>query len=124
MKAATTEPRTFEYTGPLVHERRLLQKAKHTALTSLSRAAQMNKLALSEQQVIMLGIADIIIDTYAMESAILRTEKLSDASSHLDTTQVFCSDAIQRIEATSNTPNTVAARQRIAKLLVEAKRQP
>ena len=120
MKAATTERKSVEYTGPLPHERKLLQKAKDAALTSLSRAAQMNKLPLSEQQVIMLGIADMIIDTYAMESAILRSEKLSDVSSHLDMTQVFCSDAIQRIEATLAATDTVAARQRIAKSLVES----
>ena len=100
----------------------------------------------------MLGIADVIIDTYAMESAILRTRKLvaSDAavSCYLDMTRVFCSDAIQRIEATVNNTlsamadgnpldpllaaqpqltmlppmNTVAARLRIAKALVEADR--
>jgi hypothetical protein len=95
----------------------------------------------------MLGIADMIIDTFAMESAILRTAKLfardAAAACHLDMTQVFCADAIQRIETTlkntlsavgaydelgallsplSQLPqrNNVAARQRIAKELVEA----
>ena len=117
----------------------LLKEAKMAALTCLEAASHMNKLPLSEQQVIMLGIADIIIDTFAMESAILRTTK----PHHQDLTQVFCCDAIQRIEAnTRNTLsalpggsellarlpaqpqfpqcNTVAARQRIAKALVEA----
>ena len=154
MKTATNKRRlagAHEFTGGpdfaaddelLAHERRLLQKAKKAALISLGLAAQMNKLALSEQQVIMLGIADVIIDTYAMESAILRTQKLSAASCHVDMTQVFCADAIQRIEAiVKNTisaiaegdelctllamlpqlpqRNTVAARQRIAKMLVD-----
>jgi alkylation response protein AidB-like acyl-CoA dehydrogenase len=117
----------------------LLNKAKIAALTCLDAAAQLNKLPLSEQQAIMLGIADVIIDTFAMESAILRTTK----PHHQDLTQVFCCDTIQRIEAnTRNTLsalpggsellarlpaqpqfpqcNTVAARQRIAKALVEA----
>jgi alkylation response protein AidB-like acyl-CoA dehydrogenase len=119
--------RSYEYTiksDRLASQRELLQMAKNDALTSLAQASQMNKLALSEQQVIMLGIADIIIDTYAMESAILRTEKLADPSCYLDMTQVFCAGAIQRIEATlENTlspGNTIAARQRIAKTLVES----
>ena len=141
-----------EVEGLLAHEQKLLNHAKKAALASLGMAAQMNKLALSEQQIVMLGIADVIIDTYAMESAILRTRKLlaSDAavSCYLDMTRVFCSDAIQRIEATvKNTlsamadgdqldsllaaqpqltrlpqMNTVAARLRIAKALVEADR--
>jgi hypothetical protein len=111
----------------LARERQLLQQAKHDALLSLSQAAQMNKLALSEQQVIMMCIADIIIDTYAMESAILRTEKLADTSCYLDMTRVFCAGAIQRIETTlKNTlslENSIAARQRIAKTLVEGATQ-
>jgi hypothetical protein len=37
-------------------------------------------------------------------------------------TQVFCADAIQRIEANVNNTLAVAARQRIAKNLVEANR--
>jgi hypothetical protein len=125
----------------LSHERKLLDKAKKAAVISLEAAARSNKLPLSEQQVIMLGIADVIIDTFAMESAILR----ATTSYHVDIAQVFCSDAIQRIEAAMNNTlaaiavdnelstrwaaqpqfphrNTVATRQRIAKGLVEAER--
>jgi alkylation response protein AidB-like acyl-CoA dehydrogenase len=124
-------------------ERKLVDKAKRVVLASLQAAAQSNKLPLSEQQVIMLGIADVIIDTFAMESAILRAKTTS--SYQVDITQVFCSDAMQRIEATVRstlsampggveisdlltadplfTPRTtVAARQRIAKPLIEAER--
>ena len=126
---------------PCLAKDKLLNKAKQAALTCVDAATQMNKLPLSEQQVIMQQIADVIIDTFAMESAILR----ATTSYHADLTQVFCSDAIQRIEANvkstfsairetselwarlSEQPqlphqNTVAARQRIAKALVEAER--
>src|SRR6185436_7821437 len=82
------------------YEEIFLRRAKQAALTSLRMAAQMNKLTLAEQQAIMIGIADIIIDTYAMESAILRTQKAGAPSSYVDMTQVFCADAIQRIEVT------------------------
>ena len=126
---------------PCLAEDELLNKAKKAALTCLVAAAHIHKLPLSEQQVIMLQIADVIIDTFAMESAILRTT----TSYHADLTEVFCCDAIQRIETNvrntlsaipetselwarlpeqSQLPhqNTVAARQRIAKALVEAER--
>jgi alkylation response protein AidB-like acyl-CoA dehydrogenase len=122
---------------PRLAKDELLNKAKKATLTCLDAAAQMNKLPLSEQQVIMLGIADIIIDTFAMESAMLRAK----SSYHVDIMQVFCSDAIQRIEANVKTTlaatpeskelwallpaphqfphlNTVAARERIAKALL------
>jgi hypothetical protein len=136
----------FAEEGVLTREWQLLRKAKKVAFESLGLAAQMNKLALAEQQVIMMGIADVMIDTYAMESAIMRTEKhgaKGAAPCYLDMTRVFCCDGIQRIEATvKNTLsaiddrdelslllpapsqlsqwNTVAARQRIAKALVES----
>ena len=108
--------------GPISHETTLLRSAKQAALTGLRMAAQMNKLSLSEQQAIMLGIADIIIDTYAMESAILRTQKAAAPSSYVDMTQVFCADAIQRIEVTlkniisaTDGRGPLAVRQRIAR---------
>jgi hypothetical protein len=52
-----------------------------------------------------MGVADIIMDTYAMETAILRTRKLASAQGeaaverYLDMTRVFCNDAVGRIEA-------------------------
>src|SRR5678815_2949131 len=101
IKAATREGTPLDTDGqPLTNEQSLVRRARQAALTSLRMAAQMNKLALSEQQAIMMGIADIIIDTYAMESALLRTQKAAATSSYLDMTQVFCADAMQRIEAT------------------------
>jgi alkylation response protein AidB-like acyl-CoA dehydrogenase len=125
IKSATQGCSPFaEDAGPLSYEGTVLRKAKQAALTSLTMAAQMNKLPLSEQQAIMMGIADIIIDTYAMESAILRTQKAGAPSSYADMTQVFCADAIQRIEVTlKNTISAIegrgpfALRQRIAKAI-------
>jgi alkylation response protein AidB-like acyl-CoA dehydrogenase len=110
--------------GSLSYEGTLLRKAKTAALTSLRLAAQMSKLSLSEQQAIMMGIADIIIDTYAMESAVLRTQKAGAPSSYVDMTHVFCADAIHRIETIlKNTISAIdgrgpiAGRQRIAKAI-------
>jgi len=127
------QPVFDEHDESLAQARKLLHQAKTAALSSLALAAQM-KLPLSEQQVVMMGIADIVIDAFAMESAILR----ASTPHHVDMTQVFCADAIQRIEATLRntvsaigdpgelcgvTPHsTVAARQRIAKALVGAER--
>ena len=125
IKSALRECLPFaEDARPRSYERTLLQKAKEAALTSLRVAAHMNKLALPEQQAIMMAIADIVIDTYAMESAILRTQKAGALSSYVDMTQVFCADAIQRIEVTlKNIVSAVdgggplAVRQRIARAI-------
>lgn len=138
----------------LATEQKLAQNAKKVALMTLGTAAQKYMMGLSDQQEILMSIADIIMDTYAMESAILRTKKMAAAQGedsvtpYVEMTRVFCNDAVERIEAdakntlaamaegdelrtllaalrrfTKMTPmNTVAARQRIAKAMIEANR--
>ncbi|HEX8706802.1 MAG TPA: acyl-CoA dehydrogenase family protein [Pyrinomonadaceae bacterium] len=138
--------------GVLAAEMKLAQNAKKVALMALGTAAQKYMMALAEQQEILMGVADIIIDAYAMESAILRAQKLAvaegaeQAARYVDMTRVFCNDAVERIEAhakntlagmsegdelrtllaalrrfTKLTPmNTIAARQRIADVLIKS----
>jgi len=97
----------------LAAEQKLTQNAKKVALMTLGTAAQKYMMRLADQQEIMMGIADIILDTYAMESAILRAQKLAAsegeeaAARYIDITRVFCNDAIERIEARAK--NTLAA---------------
>ncbi|HVG33809.1 MAG TPA: acyl-CoA dehydrogenase family protein, partial [Pyrinomonadaceae bacterium] len=96
----------------LAAEQKLAENAKKVALMVLGTAAQKYMMALSEQQEILMGIADIVIDAFAMESAILRAQKLSNtqgpeqSARYLDMTRVFCNDAVERIEA--NAKNTLA----------------
>ncbi len=97
----------------LATEQKLAQNAKKVALMTLGTAAQKYMLGLSDQQEILMSVADIIMDTYAMESAILRTKKMaaahgeSPAAPYVEMTRVFCNDAIERIEAAAK--NTLAA---------------
>jgi alkylation response protein AidB-like acyl-CoA dehydrogenase len=99
--------------GLLAAEQKLAKNAKKVALMTLGTAAQKYMMGLPDQQEILMGVADIIIDTYAMESAILRTQKLAAAQGekaaapYLDVTRVFCNDAVERIEA--HAKNTLAA---------------
>jgi alkylation response protein AidB-like acyl-CoA dehydrogenase len=140
--------------GLLTVESKLVRNAKKVALMTLGTAAQKYMMALADQQEILMGVADIIIDAFAMESAVLRAQKLASAQGedaaarYLDMTRVFCNDAVERIDAhakntlaamsegdelrtllaalrrfTKLTPmNTVAARQRIADVLIKANR--
>lgn len=97
----------------LVAEQKLTKNAKKVALMTLGTAAQKYMMKLADQQEILMGIADIILDTYAMESAILRAQKLAAADGeeaaarYIDMTRVFCNDAVERIEARAK--NTLAA---------------
>jgi alkylation response protein AidB-like acyl-CoA dehydrogenase len=88
----------------LATEEKLTKNAKKVALMTLGTAAQKYMMKLAEQQEILMGVADIIMDTYAMETAILRARKLAAsqgekaAERYLDMTRVFCNDAVGRIE--------------------------
>jgi alkylation response protein AidB-like acyl-CoA dehydrogenase len=96
----------------LATEQKLAQNAKKVALMTLGTAAQKYMMKLGDQQELLLGIADIIMDAYAMESAILRAQKLAAsqgeeaAARYVDMTRVFCNDAVERIEARAK--NTLA----------------
>src|SRR5213594_3393260 len=88
----------------LANELKLMQNAKKVALMTLGTAAQKYMMGLADEQEVLIGVADIIMDTYAMESAILRAQKMAASQSeaamarHIDITRVFCNDAIERIE--------------------------
>src|SRR4051812_11502308 len=106
-------PSFDEDEGVLTAEMKLAQNAKKVALMALGAAAQKYMMALADQQEILMGVADIITDTYAMETAILRTQKLAAtqgeeaAARYVDMTRVFCNDAVERIDA--HAKNTLAS---------------
>jgi alkylation response protein AidB-like acyl-CoA dehydrogenase len=99
--------------GLLATEQKLAQNAKKVALMTLGTAAQKYMMGLSDQQEILMSVANIIMDTFAMESAILRTQKMAATQSeqavtqYAEITRVFCNDAVERIEAEAK--NTLAA---------------
>jgi alkylation response protein AidB-like acyl-CoA dehydrogenase len=99
--------------GLLAAETKLAQNAKKIALMVLGTAAQKYMMALADQQEVLLNCADIIMDAYQMESAILRAKKVAakdgeePAGRFIDMASVFCNDAIQRVEAKAK--NTLAA---------------
>jgi len=61
--------------------------------------------AIQDQQEVMGAIADMVIETYAMESAVLRAQKITErngekaASLPIAMTRVYLSQAMEKIEA-------------------------
>jgi len=113
----------------LAVERKLTTNAKKVALMTLGTAAQKYMMKLADQQEILMGVADIIMDTYAMESAILRARKLvakngeQSSERYLDITRVFCNDAVERIEARAkNTLSGMAEGDELRTLLAALRR--
>ncbi len=102
-----------EDTGLFASETKLAKNAKKIAIMVLGTAAQKYMMALADQQEILLNAADIIMDAYQMETAILRAKKIAEkdgeeaAGRYIDMAGVYCNDAIQRVEAKAK--NTIAA---------------
>ncbi|WP_043931178.1 acyl-CoA dehydrogenase family protein [Bacillus sp. EB01] len=90
--------------APLEQEKHLVTNAKKIGLLAAGLAAQKFGKALEQEQEILVNIADIISNAYAMESAVLRTEKaianqgLEKAQQKLLYTQIFCQEAFNEIE--------------------------
>jgi alkylation response protein AidB-like acyl-CoA dehydrogenase len=69
------------YDGPLAEERALLASAKKISLFCSGAASQKFGNDLGEQQEVMGALADILSEVLALESSILRTEKMNKPGS-------------------------------------------
>jgi butyryl-CoA dehydrogenase len=78
-----TQPPSFETAAnadePLAREAELLAAVKKMALFAAGVASQRFMTALQDQQEVMADLADIIMQVYALESAVLRARKLAEA---------------------------------------------
>jgi len=94
-----------EIEGPLAEERKLVAQAKKLGLFVSGAATQKYMQAIQDQQEVMGAIADMTIEIYAMESAVLRAQKMveqkGEASSALPIamTRVYLTQALEKVEA-------------------------
>ncbi|WP_106769333.1 acyl-CoA dehydrogenase family protein [Paenibacillus faecalis] len=94
---------TFE--GTLEQEMHYLDMSKKIFLLVGGLAVQKFGTKLEKEQEALANLADIMIDIYALESALLRTRKQiartseEKAANMIEMTQVFAYEAFQRIEA-------------------------
>jgi alkylation response protein AidB-like acyl-CoA dehydrogenase len=99
--------------SPLAKERKLAANAKKVALMLLGAAAQKFKEKISEQQMVLSWTADVIIETFLIDSAIGRTAKLiahdgeAKHAAAIDATRLYTHDAVNRIEISAK--NALAA---------------
>jgi len=91
--------------GPLAEERKLVGQAKKLGLFASGAATQKYMQAIQDQQEIMGAIADMTIETYAMESAVLRAQKIVEtkgeaaAALPIAMTRVYLSQAMEKVES-------------------------
>ena len=96
-----------EIEGPLAEERKLVAQAKKLGLFVAGAATQKYMQAIQEQQEVMGAIADMTIEIYAMESAVLRAQKMAEqkgeasAALPIAMTRVYLTQALDKVEASA-----------------------
>jgi alkylation response protein AidB-like acyl-CoA dehydrogenase len=104
-----------ELEGSLPEERKLVAQAKKLGLFAAGSATQKYMQEIQDQQEIMGAIADMAIEAYAMESAVLRAQKIvaakgeSGAALPLAMTRVYLSQAMERVESAARKIITAVA---------------
>ena len=93
-------------------DRRTVASCKKVALMVIGTAMQTYGAQVADEQEVLSGAADILIDTYAAESAVLRAGEAvraqrADASLHEAAARTFVHDAAQRVQASAT--NAVSA---------------
>jgi len=87
-------------------ETKLVENAKKVALFALGVAFQKYMAAIEEQQEIMAAISDISMNVFAMESALLRSQKLTKlgkGENARDMVAVFLREAMETVESAGRT---------------------
>jgi len=94
-----------DFEGALAAERKLVAQAKKLGLFAAGAATQKYMQAIQEQQEIMGAIADMTIEAYAMETAVLRAQKIAEtkgeaaAALPIAMTRVYLSQAFEKVES-------------------------
>jgi len=84
-------------------EMRLVRNAKRITLFALGVAHQKHGAELEKHQEVVMSLSDLFMETFAMESTLLRGQNLAakGTSTAKDICQVFLRDAISRMQAAS-----------------------
>jgi butyryl-CoA dehydrogenase len=91
--------------GVLAEEQKLVASAKKLGLFAAGVATQKYMMQIEQEQEIMGAIADMVMEVYAMESALLRTAKIvsargeSAAALPIAMTRVYLSQGMDKVEA-------------------------
>jgi alkylation response protein AidB-like acyl-CoA dehydrogenase len=88
--------------APLDAERRAVAGMKKIALMVLGTAMDKYREKLADEQEVLIAAADILISTYASESAVLRAAH-GASPLHVAAARVYVNDAASRVEAAAKT---------------------
>jgi len=100
----TLRPKVESDDGKLTLQNEMVEMSKKISLLVAGAAVQKYMMKLEEEQEILSSISDIVIEVFAMESALLRAiksmEKLGDERAQIQKTmvKVYVNDAFDRVE--------------------------
>jgi butyryl-CoA dehydrogenase len=93
--------------GPFTEEIKLVENAKKIGLLTLGVAFQKYMMELENQQEVLAGITEVMMNTFGMESAVLRAQKIAhtgkNAQNASEMAAVFAREAMDLIEASART---------------------
>src|SRR5436309_820769 len=104
-----------EVEGLLAEEQKLVASAKKLGLFAAGAATQKYMMQIEQEQEIMAAIADIVIEVYAMESALLRTMKTATAQGEaaavlpIAMMRLYCAKGMEKIESAARQIITAVA---------------
>jgi butyryl-CoA dehydrogenase len=104
-----------ELEGALAEERKVVGQAKKLGLFVAGAATQKYMQEIQDQQEILGAIADMTIETYAMESAVLRAQKIAEtqgeaaAAIPIAMTRVYLTQAMEKVESAAKKVITAVA---------------
>jgi len=94
---------SVDLSQPFAEEKEVLKRLKKSVLMVAGKAAQTFGPKLDDEQEILMNIADMLIEIYASESALLRAEKLMLAKGEeacklqINAAKVYLNDAVDKI---------------------------
>ena len=115
MDEVMSGPSGEELEGPLASERAIVANAKKLGLLVSGAASQKFMQTLPDQQEICGALADIIIEAYAMESCLARTQKMvasrgeAAAKLAIAMTQVYLTQAMEKVESAAKKVSAAVA---------------
>jgi alkylation response protein AidB-like acyl-CoA dehydrogenase len=102
--------------GLLAAERTLVSNAKKVGLLLAGAAVQKYMTAIEQQQEILSAIADMVIEIYAMDSVVLRTQKLIERQGEAKTQMAI---AMAQVSLTNSMDKIEAAARKVAAAVAE-----
>lgn len=95
---------SLDLSAPMAAEKAVIRNLKKAVLMAAGKAAETFGPGLDNEQEVLMSLADMLIEVYAAESAILRTEKLINlygedgAKLYIDMTRLYLAEAVQKVK--------------------------